>query len=151
MRSWGTRQTPSGKAVVPLEEPRPARRDQAERDGLGVRSSVRVDVADLLGRVGALPEPRVGHAYRLVLHAHGVPACLPSSIGGLSLLRNRAIFCLLALFTCRPIGTFLVNPQLRSRNRAYCIVYSIRHSAGTVANDVAQAVCPPGRPSFLLF
>ena len=56
------------------------------------------------------------------------PARLFSSISGLSLLRNQAIFCLLALFTCHPIGIFLVNPQLRSKNRAYCIVYSVRYS-----------------------
>ena len=52
----------------------------------------------------------------------------------------KAIFCMLALFTCRPIGTFLVNPQLRLRYRI------LRHVlyAGTVANDIAQ-----GRLSFL--
>ena len=55
-------------------------------------------------------------------------ALILSSISGPSFLRNHAIFCLLALFTCRPIGTFLVNPQLRSRKRAYDIVYSVMYS-----------------------
>ena len=54
-----------GKGAVSPEEPLPVQRDQAERDGLGVRSRVRVDAADPLGRVDALPEPRVGYAYRL--------------------------------------------------------------------------------------
>ena len=35
-----------GKGAVSLEEPLPVQRDQAEHDGLGVRSRVRVDAAD---------------------------------------------------------------------------------------------------------
>ena len=34
-----------------------------------------------------------------------------------------------------------MNPQLRSRKRAYDIVYSVMYSAGTVANDIAQVFC----------
>ena len=45
-----------GKGAVSLEEPLPVQRDQAEHDGLGVRSRVRVDAADPFGRVDALPE-----------------------------------------------------------------------------------------------
>ena len=42
--------------------------------------------------------------------------------------------------TCRPIGTFLVNPQLRSRKRAYDIVYSAKYSMPE-SNDIAQVFC----------
>ena len=84
--------------VVSLEEPLPVQRDQAEHDGLGVRSRVRVDAADPLGRVDTLPEPRVGYAYRLVLHACRVagPHHSPLSAAPASCGTTRSSACLLS-------------------------------------------------------
>ena len=48
-------------------------------------------------------------------------------MGGFSFFLNQAILCLLALFTCLPTGIFLVNPQSRSKTRAYCIAYSVTY------------------------
>ena len=80
------------------KNPSPSSVIQAEHDGLGVRSRVRVDAADPLGRVDALPEPRVRHAYRLVLHAYRVagPPSSPLSAAPASCGTTRSSACLLS-------------------------------------------------------
>ena len=131
-----------GKGVVSLEEPLPVQRDQAEHDGLGVRSRVRVDAADPLGRVDALPEPRVGHAYRLVLHAYGVAGPHPLLYQRPQLLaepRDLLPACPLHVPSHRSLPGESPAAQQEARVR-YRILRHVLY-AGTVANDIAQVFC----------
>ena len=131
-----------GKGAVSLEEPLPVQRDQAEHDGLGVRSRVRVDAADPLGRVDALPEPRVGHTYRLVLHAYGVAGPHPLLYQRPQLLaepRDLLPACSLHMPSHRNLPGESPAAQQEARVR-YRILRQVLY-AGTVANDIAQVFC----------
>ena len=69
-----------------LEEPLPVQRDQAEHDGLGVRSRVRVDAADPLGQT---PFLSIGHA--CLASAIAAPASCGTTRSSACLLSSRAV------------------------------------------------------------
>ena len=101
-----------------------------------------VDAADPLGRVDALPESRVGYAYRLVLHACRVAGPRPLLYQRPQLLaepRDLLPACSLHVPSHRNLPGESPAAQQEARVR-YRILRHVLY-AGTVANDIAQAFC----------
>ena len=134
MRPWNS--TNIGKGAISLEEPL-VQRDQAEHDGLGVRSRVRVDLTPFLSRASA--------TYRLVLHTCRVAGPHPLLYQRPQLLAEPRAACLLS---SRAVPSEPSFPSCAAGSGVH-----LRHVlyAGTVANDIAQVLCRQVHRLFYFF